>query len=122
VSSLIHGRHPCKTCPFRVEVEYGSCFRPETLDKTIGSNLRSETYAHNCHSGLDAEHPPLCVGFLRFIRDTETRSQNVVIGERLGLIDYGAISDEVAIAESWNDVLDIHTARLRFGARPGETP
>jgi|AACY02.3.fsa_nt_gi hypothetical protein len=58
----------------------------------------------------------LCVGFLRFLRGTDTPNRLAHVGERLGVIDYAHIPDKVPIAESWDEVLEMHRLRGEAGA------
>lgn len=107
----MHGQHPCVSCPFRREADH--YFEPSTLDQTVGKNLRSETYVHKCHKGLGKSVETLCVGFLRFVRDQDVPSQLTQVGVRMGVIDYDIISDNVPIATSWEEILEIHAQRER---------
>ncbi len=107
---MIHGKHPCATCPFRRIQDVG-WFPPRVLDETVGVNLRGEQHAHRCHQTLNAKRENVCVGFLRHVRDHGIPNRMVAFGQALGIIDYDRISDDVDIASSWEEVLEIHRNR-----------
>ena len=99
-SPVLHGQHPCSSCPFRQDLSEGT-FEPATLDATIGENLRGHKYVHRCHKTLGQK------------RDHEIPNQLAVLGQRLGVIDYTRISDSVPIAGSWSEVLQNREHALR---------
>lgn len=107
---LIHGRHPCSSCPFRVDGD--GWFDPDTLDHSVGDNLRSGYYAHRCHKTLHGKKENICVGFLRFLAHNGQKNTLVEMGIRMGIIDPKTLSDDVPIHTSWDDVLNAHEARM----------
>lgn len=108
----LHGSRPCRSCPFRVDLE-GKCFLPDVLDATIGENLRRQEHVHRCHNEKPgAERQRLCVGFMRFLEATRTPNNLYRMGQRLGVIDPSAFDRSVPIIEDWDDVLANHAATM----------
>jgi hypothetical protein len=109
---LLHGTRPCKTCPFREDLGDGF-FDPETLDATIGRNLRGERDVHRCHNEpAGGQRQLLCVGFMRYLMATDTPNSNFRMGGRLGCIDPSVFDMSVPIVEDWDEVLENHAQAM----------
>lgn len=120
--TMLHGIHPCTTCPFRKELKDG-WFSPLVLDETIGKNLREGRHVHVCHkaNGATGKKQRMCVGFMRFVRHNRIPNENMRIGTVLGVLQPDKLSDEVPINLTWDDVLDTHAAQLgKLVLEPGE--
>lgn len=107
----LHGRKPCSTCPFRADLR-GVFFKPETLDATIGRNLRGEQHVHRCHKEKpNADRQRLCVGFMRYIITNDIPNAAMRFGIRLHVIDPSVLGGP-PILEDWDDVLENHAAAM----------
>ncbi len=114
----MHARSPCKTCPFRADLR-GAFFDPDTLDATIGENLRRQQHVHRCHNERPgAERQRLCVGFMRYIIANDIPNAAMRFGVRLRVIDPSVLGGP-DILDDWDDVLENHAAAL---AREAATP
>lgn len=107
-SLVLHGRKPCKSCPFRVE--RSGHFDPDTLNASVGENLRGQQYMHRCHSNDEK----LCVGNIRYLTANDIADQNGMfrVFGRLGAIDLSILDNSVEIITDWDDVLESHAAAL----------
>ncbi len=103
---ILHGKRTCSSCPFRRE-RTGS-FPVDALERSIGENLRGETYVHKCHSALGKPVELLCVGFIRFCEEQHVANANLQLGQRLGVIDVKAIVDASPIHTDWSELLRDH--------------
>lgn len=104
-------KRACKTCPFRRDAG-GTWFPPETLDASIGDNIR-QGYAHNCHQTNERRNPKVCAGFARFVVDNQIPNRMLGMAAALGIFDQSRDLDRVSDLEtgSWESVLSMHRAR-----------
>ncbi len=114
----LHGRSLCKTCPFRADLGE-AFFAPDTLDATVGENLRRQQHVHRCHNEKPrAERQRLCVGFMRYIIANEIPNAAMRIGVRLRVIDPSVLGGP-AILDDWDEILENHaSAMAREAAEP----
>jgi len=114
--TAMHAPRPCKSCPFRVE--RSGYFEPDTLDKTVGENLRGEQYIHRCHS--DPKDERLCTGFIRYLVANDIADQNGMfrVFGRLGALDLDGLDKRVEIFADWDDLLESHAEAVRDAEGP----
>lgn len=100
---------PCPSCPFRARGD--TAFLPETLDATIGENLRTG-YAHKCHQDLGTERERLCAGFMAFTHRQGIPNRMLIFAGRLGILGEVMVPDGLLIPGDWRAVLAEHARRL----------
>lgn len=111
----IHAKRPCNSCPFRAERT--GHFDPDTLDKTVGENLRGQQYLHRCHS--DKADRRLCVGNLRYLIANDIAHENGMfrVMGRIGAVQPDTLDNSVEIIQDWDDVLESHAAALENASK-----
>lgn len=106
---------PCHSCPWLKTSDPDSCFRPETLEKTVGIYL-ADGRVHPCHGNSEQ----FCVGYLSYAKYKKEDGLDgmpiATFGIRIGLIDpdaienldtFDTVSEMLADHQDRSDTIDV---------------